>query len=801
MRTIIADDPFAHRLHAEDWTRRGTWPAHWVAPHEAMPTPWVAAFKLPFTLAVARTLRLHVSADERYELWLDGARLGRGPERGDGRPWFFETHDLQLDPGEHTLVAVVWALGELAPHAQHSLHPGLLLCPQDDADLAMFATGSAPWQVKLLGGYRFTHPLAGFGVGHNIELDLAKLDHGFAHGAGVGWLPPRVLHPGFSAASYNQVLPHQQLLAPALLPAMLEEPRQIGVVRHLSAPALGETHSLPLFAADHLGAEAGAWQALLDGGAALELPANTRRRVIIDLGDYYCAYPELIVSGGEAGSLRLNWQESLFADTSWNKGNRNEIEGKLFTTMWWNRDGIGDRWLLGGGQRRLSTLWWQAGRYLELLVESSNKPLTIERITFRETRYPLENEAQFAASDPRLAQVVPLAVRALQMCAHETYMDCPYFEQLMYIGDTRIECLLTYTISADDRLPRKAMRCFDASRMANGLTQSRYPSRERQIIPPFSLWYVAMLHDYLMYRGDEAFVRTLLPGARGVLDHFTMLRGEDGLVRSPVGWNYVDWVETWPGGEAPGAMPGQVCAPINWQYIYSSRRQAEVEALCGEHELAARFRRLADSATAAMVTKFWDEARGLYADDAAHTIFTEHSQCLAVLSGGIAPEQRTLIAANLFRPDSGLTQPTVYFMHYFFETCRELGRMDMFLERMQIWFRQVELGFKTTYENGDPTTNRSDCHAWGGHPLFHFHSSLLGVRPAAPGFAEVEVRPQLAGMTHAAGRMPHPQGEIACDVWAEHGRLRGCVTLPEGVSGTLYANGGTLALVGGQNTF
>ena len=48
---------------------------------------------------------------------------------------------------------------------------------------------------------------------------------------------------------------------------------------------------------------------------------------------------------------------------------------------------------------------------------------------------------------------------------------------------------------------RKAIEMFDQSRMANGLTQSRYPSRVRQIIPPFSLWWVGMVYDYALWRG------------------------------------------------------------------------------------------------------------------------------------------------------------------------------------------------------------------------------------------------------------------------------------------------------------
>ena len=109
----------------------------------------------------------------------------------------------------------------------------------------------------------------------------------------------------------------------------------------------------------------------------------------------------------------------------------------------------------GGEKRMFEPLWWRAGRFIELLVESGDQPLTVEAFGLLETRYPLEMESRFNSSDARLNAVTPVALRGLQMCAHETYMDCPYYEQMMYVGDSRLEALTTYAISADDRLPRK----------------------------------------------------------------------------------------------------------------------------------------------------------------------------------------------------------------------------------------------------------------------------------------------------------------------------------------------------------
>ena len=50
--------------------------------------------------------------------------------------------------------------------------------------------------------------------------------------------------------------------------------------------------------------------------------------------------------------------------------------------------------------------------------------------------------------------------------SEEDYFD-PYYEQLQYIGDTRIEALISIYVSGDDRLMRKAIRQFDDSRITD----------------------------------------------------------------------------------------------------------------------------------------------------------------------------------------------------------------------------------------------------------------------------------------------------------------------------------------------
>jgi alpha-L-rhamnosidase len=780
VRTLIDRDPYSDRSENAIWFTRGRWPCAWIDCPHAEPPPIVTAYRRRFILDDAVSLRVHVTADERYELFLDGARIGRGSERGEPRTWFFETYDLTLHRGPHVLVALVWSLGRAAPFAQMSVYSGFLLAPQEQAYLPVLGTGVAAWEARQLPGYRFvdvaprgSHTF--FAVGSNVIIDGHQFAWGFERGEGPGWAPARVLDPGFNGVTRAEY-PPAHMLQPATLPPMLAEACPPGSVRLITEPPESDPAAIPLRRDDHLAGEQAGWNALLGEQQPLTVPPRTRRRVIVDLGRYTCAYPELVVSGGNGSTLRWSWAESLYCESEVKtKGNRDDIDGKYFV-------GLGDTFLPDGGERRVfRPLWWGCGRYVELMVATGGEELIFEHVTLHETRYPLEMESTFAASDGRMERIVPIMVRALQMCAHETYMDCPYYEQLMYVGDTRLEALTTYVSTRDDRLPRKALRMFDVSRLPSGLTQSRYPSRVTQIIPPFSLWWVAMVYDYALWRDDLDFVRTLMPGVRGVLDRFQHFLNADRLVEAPSGWNFTDWAPEWAGGVPPDGELG-VSGVINWQFALVLTLVARLEAWLGEPELATRAQAQAAALAARLINQFWDEERGLFADDLQHQHYSEHAQCLAILSGLLDATRQRRVAEGLLG-NADLTRTTIYFSHYLLETYAALGRIDALFDRMALWFELPALGFTTTPEQPEPS--RSDCHAWGAHPLYHYFATVLGIRPADPGFGTVEIHPQLGSLTYARGTLVHPRGEVAVELYVGEDGLHGRVSLPAGVSGRL----------------
>ena len=170
--------------------------------------------------------------------------------------------------------------------------------------------------------------------------------------------------------------------------------------------------------------------------------------------------------------------------------------------------------------------------------------------------YPFKLVARFDSDLAWLADMWAINWRGARLCAWETYFDTPYYEQLQYVGDTRIQALITLYMSDDDRLVRQAIEHFDLSRIPEGITASRYPSDLGQYIPTFSPIWVAMVHDYWMHRDEPEYVRGFLPGIRAVLGWFERRIDETGMLGPIPWWPFVDWARGWERGVPPGGDRG-----------------------------------------------------------------------------------------------------------------------------------------------------------------------------------------------------------------------------------------------------
>ena len=324
------------------------------------------------------------------------------------------------------------------------------------------------------------------------------------------------------------------------------------------------------------------------------------------------------------------------------------------------------------------------------------------------------------------------------------------------MGDTRIQGLITLYMSDDDRLVRQAIEHFDLSRIPEGITASRYPSDLGQYIPTFSPIWVAMVHDYWMHRDAPEYVRGFLPGIRSVLGWFEGRIDETGMLGPIPWWPFVDWAKGWDRGVPPGGGEGHSTV-ISLQFVYALERAAELEGRLGVAGLADHYRSLAQKVRDAVRRRAWDTARGLFRDKPEGDTYSQQANVMAILTDAVAPAEQAALMERVLS-DTTLTQSTYYFSYYQLEALRKAGLGERYVDQLAPWRGMLDLGLTTVPETPEPT--RSDSHAWSAHPNYGLLATVLGVRPAEPGFKSVRIAPNLGPLRRAEGRVPHPQGEI-----------------------------------------
>ncbi|MDC6354929.1 MULTISPECIES: family 78 glycoside hydrolase catalytic domain [Robiginitalea] len=524
----------------------------------------------------------------------------------------------------------------------------------------------------------------------------------------------------------------------------------------------------------------------------VRIPANSSAKILLDQGHLTNAYPTLRFSGGDGAQILITYAEGLY-DAEGAKGNRDVIEGK---TISGRRDS-----LISGGManQEFTTLTYRTFRYVELDIKTRAEPLVIEDIYGTFTGYPFEMKATLRTDRSELKDIMEIGWRTARLCAVDTYMDCPYYERLQYVGDTRIQHFVSYYNSGDERLAKNALNLIDYSRQPDGYTLSRYPDRQNQVIPTYSLWYVSMLYDYLMYGSDKEFVADKLMGTRQILNYFITYLDSDGSLKNVQGWNYTDWVPEWRFGMAPMAEDGSSAA-LDLQMLHALQAGISLEQEAGNKEFVALYSEFAKQLAVTIREKYWDASSGLFADTPAKDTFSQHVNSLAILAGLVDAPQMQAIGEALLNDDS-LAPASIYFKYYLHLALKEAGYGDKYLDMLDIWRKNMELGLTTWGETSQVETTRSDCHAWGSSPNIEFFRILLGIESAAPNFKQVRIAPNLGDIDEIGGEMPHPEGSISVDYKRSGQALEATVTLPAGLTGEFHWNGKVRALQSGRNNF
>ncbi len=602
----------------------GKWDAQWISYQDVSLLEYgVFHFRKTFNLSGKPTeFIVHISGDNRYRFFVNGTEVCNGPARGDLANWHFETIDIAeyLKEGDNVLSSVVWNFGDYKPLAQISNKTAFIVQGNDNLEARINTNNT--WRVYKNEAYippvlQSSHTVVGLGV----DVDGNKYPYGWKqlNFNDKEWKQPVLLGNGIPRGKFTF---WDWGLVPRNIPFMEYKFQRIKEVKRT----------------ENINVESG----FLNGESPINVPANSKVKILFDQTVLTTAYPEIVVSGGKGSTIEISYAEAM-VDEKGVKGNRNQIDNKKMLSYYSDKFRPD-----GGNDRHFQPLWFRTYRYMELTVETKNEPLIISDLYAYFTAYPFEEKASFTSNDSALQSIWDVGWRTARLCAGETYYDCPYYEQLQYIGDTRIQALISLYVANDDRLMRNAIDQFYNSLLPMGLTQSRFPCSQPQVIPTFSLSWIEMVHDFWMHRDDKVFVEKYLNGIRSVLNWYQQQIDETGMLGPMDWWNFVDWsFGQWNsqkpiGGTPSGAIDGN-SSIITLQYAHALQMATELFEAFGNKHQAEEYRQLSLSLINNTNKHCWDNKKGLLADTPEKISFSQHANVLSILTGMFKSDENKII--------------------------------------------------------------------------------------------------------------------------------------------------------------
>lgn len=631
-------------------------------------------FKYTFFAKAPKKFSAFLFADARYKLYLNGQLIAIGPCKGNTSDMYFDTIETSenLNDGENTLEAVVLQLKN--EHHEKTVYANLC---------SVLRSGNMRFALK---GTIDT------GEG-SIEIETDET-----------WLTTEKNGISFAKDNANTVGMSE-----------VAEEKYFSNNNFINAVNAGECVNY----------EALKRNPTQRGRYSLKpapIPAQELKNInlsfdkeICDAGEYTTAFVKYIFSG--KGKVKLTYSECRILEGENRKGNRTDANGLL--------EGYCDIVEINGESVSYEPFWFKSFRFIHAEIIGDVK---IESVSGIQTGYPLDIQGAFKCSDETANKLWEISLRTLKCCMHETYEDCPYYEQLQYLMDSRLEILYSYHVSNDDRLARRLLNDFASNQQSDGMLRSRTPDILPQIIPGYSLYYIFIMFEHYERFADLSLIKSYMPVALNVLRYFSEHLSEKGLVMRSAFWDYVDWAEDWKmSGGSPLSVDREEISVYTFMYVAALKKAAVMLKLLGDLSGSNLLLAKSEEVFSSLKKVCFDDKKNLFADGPSKKYFSVHTQIWAVLSECIDESMAKTLMKNSFNLS---TQPSYCYIYDYFRALEKCGLYKERKTMMNELLKLVSLNCTTLPEK--PVNPRSECHAWNAVALYEFASSDLGVKVDEP---------------------------------------------------------------------
>ncbi len=751
--------------HDDLW--RPTWIA---AASTAARHPLAIQFRREFTLdGPVASATTWISADPRYQLWVNGVLISRGPDDPGND---YEPHDRwshrwlanQVELGRFLHTGVNTIAVEVYPghHGSFSLGPSalafkLVVKPLSPRSKPVVIETGSQWMARTADAYR-DGPR---GLSYDARLDSANWRD--AGGTSSPWLPAREIESVWGPVAISELPPMMEAIWPIQRIVDLQG-------KPITAAALPLATSHPF-----------------------TLPGNGGFRV--DYDRVVSAYVSVEVEGRAGTTVTVAPREP--------KTGGHAVQPFQITL----REGI----------TRFESPVLESFSTIEFTVKNATAAVVFHDVRASFVSQPIAYRGSFQSSDEALNALWKASRWQTQLCMQSRWLDSPdHQEPIGDPGDYLIEAEVGHYAFGPVPLTHQFLKEF-AAILDNW--EKDHPSGAVNFHTSYSLlWLQTLLNDFDA-TGDPELAKQLAPSAYRLLDRYAQWIGSNGLLSEAPNYLFMDWVKI--GGfnaHHPPAVIGQgYLSAFYYRGLQDGLRLAQ---LTGNTGRAAQYNKQLADLREAFNRELWDEGAGLYRDGKPflnhqptsdpnmlppdQDVVTHSAQvnALAVLYD-LAPakRQREILALVIDPPPTAPGRENVlsrkaasplaslnvqpYFMHFVFAAEAHAGVFGQYAaEQLARWKINPETRtFEEMWGTGDWS------HGWGGTPLIQMSEHVLGISAASPGFQKVMLAPIPLGLTFARGSVPTSHGDIKVSWEKEKSRFSYNVVLPASTMGTLDLTG------------
>ncbi len=757
---------------------------------------------------------IDVSADGRYELYVNQVFVGRGPSRSNPAWQKYDTYDIAhlLHSGPNVIAALVHSYGrncgwyELPRWEQATAFGcgGFFLqgTARDSRGNAVALDTNESWRYLVSQAWKRETVNGQVGFAEEYDARQAPKQWQSVTFDDTEWHQSQALRvPGKWGS--NDVVPFPVMI-PRDIPFLLEEehwpqsivaygevvnaPDQFSIAEIMQDEPL---HELDQCSVTNL-------EAILEKNGHAEIVTTHDRSVsvVLDFGKT------------EAGRVRFHIEGSAGTIVDFCYTERLQDDGRVERTFWGDRHVYAHRVILDDGPTTWQMFDWGGFRYLQVTVRHATQPVRLHWVNVEFTSYPVGERGKFECNDELLNQAYQISAYTLQCCMLDSYEDCPSREQRQWTNDQYVQLMCNYAMFGDPYLARNLLVQVGQSQQEDGQVMQCAPGdlavTQTFNMPAFTLHWIMSIPQYVLYTGDTAIIRELYHTvARGV-DWFERHLDEDGLLNDVPGCLWIDWADI----DKKGQM-----TELNARYVGCLRIVSAMANTLGYDHDAEDYARLADNVAASIRTHLWDSKRGVYVDSRRQGVQSRRvsqESSAAAMFFGIAPSQqwesslryitdlKRLVMTPMTSDHRGFEGPAdfdeeskvvlqhAYYMHFLHAVWAKLGEGTAILQNIRRWWGpQIEAGTKTWWEAWEKAQHPTLCHAFSCTPGHDLATYVLGVKPLTNGFRRFRVAPLPGDLEWARGVFPSVSGDIAVS-WTKdqrHFQLR--VEVPEGTEAEL----------------